>query len=622
MMHCKGKWSCSNSYVCRLKPVLFFARFAGLIMIVLGLIDSKPSAAAIVKDGEILAAVAEERLCRMKMADGMPRQAIREVLQISGVTAAQIDLVSVAQNVKMFYPEPKPWKGWFEDGEKTSSKKLFDALGDKFAPWFGQYPIAWRTHHRLKGFLARNRLDLLPTLLKEEYGIIAPVQFYDHHLAHAASAFFTSGYAESLVITLDGGGDGRSGSVYWGENGSLTQLASVSSFNSLGNFYSYITELCGFKAEKHEGKITGLAATGDPVFADIFRSFIGYEHPGKIMYKQPMYMRSALEKITEALPASWKKEDMAASVQLVTEEIGTQFAQYWLKKTGAKNIALAGGVFGNVRLNQCIFELPQVEQIFIHPAMDDSGLSVGGALLAFAEHCDTPPSALSRRLPNVYLGGQFSDEDVERAMLEAQLKGVRFNDVQANIARLLADGHVVARVNERMEYGPRALGNRTIMYQTTDPSVNDWLNERLNRTEFMPFAPATLIDFAEDCYIGIKGALNPARFMTITFTCTPEMIAQSPGVVHVDNTARPQIVDDETSPDFYKILHAYHALTGIPSLINTSFNMHGEPIVYTPGDALRSFQAGQLDFLAIGDWIISHPTRTDLTEKLYTETKE
>jgi carbamoyltransferase len=180
-------------------------------------------------------------------------------------------------------------------------------------------------------------------------------------------------------------------------------------------------------------------------------------------------------------------------------------------------------------------------------------------------------------------------------------------DIHEAIAQLLAKGHVVARFTGAMEYGPRALGHRTILYQTTDPSVNDWLNARLKRTEFMPFAPATLIEFAASRYIGIDGATDPARFMTITFNCTEQMKQESPGVVHIDGTARPQLIDPETAPDFYQILSAYHRLTGIPSLINTSFNMHGEPIVCTPDDAMRSFQAGNLDYLAIGNWLVKHP---------------
>ena len=175
---------------------------------------------------------------------------------------------------------------------------------------------------------------------------------------------------------------------------------------------------------------------------------------------------------------------------------------------------------------------------------------------------------------------------------------------------------MVARFNGRMEYGPRALGARSILYQTTDPSVNDWLNDRLKRTEFMPFAPATLAEHAQRCYENLSGAEDPARFMTITFNCTREMRAMSPGVVHVDDTARPQLLDPQTAPDLYRIVSAYHRLTGIPSIVNTSFNMHEEPIVCTPEDAIRAFKLGGLDYLAIGDYLIRNPAKGETTEML------
>jgi carbamoyltransferase len=202
--------------------------------------------------------------------------------------------------------------------------------------------------------------------------------------------------------------------------------------------------------------------------------------------------------------------------------------------------------------------------------------------------------------------------EIARAMGDAGCRAQQSSAIPERIAELLAEGFVVARFAGRMEYGPRSLGHRSILYQTNDPSVNDWLNDRLNRTEFMPFAPATLVEYAARCYERLKGAEDPARFMTITFSCSPEMKAQSPGVVHVDGTARPQIVDAEGAPDLYKILTAYHRLTGIPSLINTSFNMHGEPIVCTPQDALRSFQCGNLDYLAIGNWLVANPALRNL----------
>ncbi|MCL4871390.1 MAG: carbamoyltransferase [Anaerolineae bacterium] len=572
-------------------------------MIVLGIIDSKPSTAAIMRDGEIVAAVAEERLCRMKLASGMPRTAIQWVLAQAGLKPEEVDQVAVAQEVCVYEPEPIPWKGWFTDQDALKTYR-FDNLSAALAPIAGRFPLAWKLHHQLKRLRSRERPRQLPLLLREQYGLTAPIRYYDHHYCHATTAYFTGGMDEALIITLDGGGDGQSGSVYLGQGGRLTKLAGVDSFNSLGNFYSYVTEICGFRAEKDEGKITGLAALGEPVYADILRQFIGCTPSGHIRYKVPMYYHSAIKAIRQRLPTPFDPTNLAASVQLILEEVGLAFVRHWQQKTGLRHIVVAGGVFANVKFNQRVHELPEVDRFFVHPAMDDSGLAVGAAMAALSEQPHAAAPLLPQRLANVYFGPAYSDEEIEQAVAAANLSAVYLSDMPEQIAALLAEGFVVARFTGRMEYGPRALGHRSIMYQTTDPSVNDWLNEHLKRTEFMPFAPATLVEHASACYENLSGAEDPARFMTITFDCTPQMRAQSPGVVHVDGTARPQLLDPETAPDFYAILTAYHRRTGIPSLINTSFNMHGEPIVCTPQDAIRSFLAGNLDVLAMGNWLL------------------
>jgi len=575
-------------------------------MIVLGIIDSKPSSAAILKNGQILSAIAEERLCRMKMASGMPRQAIKQVMIDAGVSAKDIDVVAVAQRVSVFEPEPIPWNGWFN--EKHAGKpRPFEKISGVLAPVAGRIPLAQKTHHQIKDIISRKRLAQIPELLAKEYDITAPVKYYDHHFCHVTSAYYTSNYDEALVVTLDGGGDGLSGSVYQGKNGQLSRLSAVDSFNSLGNFYSYITHLCGFKAESHEGKITGLAALGKPAYIEILREFVSYESPGQIQYTVPMYHRSALKQIASRLPDDFDKADLAASVQLLLEEIGIEFIRYWLQKTGIRSIAVAGGVFANVKFNQRVHELEEVDNFFVHPAMDDSGLAVGGAFAALVDESDVEPSHLLQRLKNVYFGTSYGDDEIRAAIESFGFEATYESEITDLVAKLLAEGHVVARFTGRMEYGPRALGHRSILYQTTDPSINDWLNAHLLRTEFMPFAPATLQEYADECYEGLDGARDSARYMTITFNCTEKMRSQSPGVVHVDGTARPQILDPDTAPDFYKITKAYYQLTGIPSLINTSFNMHGEPIVCTPEDALRSFSDGKLDYLAIGNWLVVNP---------------
>jgi carbamoyltransferase len=575
-------------------------------MVILGLIDSKPSTAAILIDGKIVSATSEERLNRKKMANGVPRMAINQVIADSGLSAKDIDSVAIAQNTLAFIPEPTSWDGWFEDDAEPNHTYL-NMISSKLAPIFGNSPLSWRAHHKIKRLLLNERVKKLPQMLKNLYGIHAPVKFFDHHYCHATSAYYTSNFADSLIITMDGGGDGRSGSVYKGKDGKIQPFASVDSFNSLGNFYSYVTALCGFKAELHEGKVTGLAALGEPVYANFIRKFIRYQEPGQIRYLIPMYRESAISRLSEGLPKDFKKADLAASVQLILEEIGTTFIKHWLRKTGERNIAVAGGVFANVKFNQRIHELDEVDNFFVHPAMDDSGLAVGAAYAEYLHQPGAEPSKLIQKLPDVYLGPEFSDREIKQAIQNTDYPVQYDPEIHTTIAKLLSQGYVVARFTGRMEYGPRALGHRSILYQTTDATVNEWLNDHLKRTEFMPFAPATLVEHAHLCYEGIQGADDPARFMTITFNCTAEMKATSPGVVHVDGTARPQIIDPDTAPDFNKILIAYHQITGIPSLINTSYNMHGEPIVCSPQDALRSFQQGNLDYLAIGNYLVANP---------------
>jgi carbamoyltransferase len=266
-------------------------------------------------------------------------------------------------------------------------------------------------------------------------------------------------------------------------------------------------------------------------------------------------------------------------------------------------VVLSGGVVANVKLNQRIRELPGVDRIFIHPNMGDGGCGTGGALLEFLG-CP----ALGDELPDVFFGPSFSDAEIGESLRRAQLPFDHYPSIEPKIAQLIAAGKVVARFNGRMEYGPRALGNRSILYHAREPEVNQWLNQRLGRTEFMPFAPATLYEHRHACYKNVDGADYAARFMTITFDCTDFMRRESPAAVHVDGTARPQLVSATSNPSFHQVLTEYHRLTSLPSVINTSFNMHEEPIVCTPDDAVRAFLQGNLDYLAIGSFLVAHPS--------------
>ena len=207
------------------------------------------------------------------------------------------------------------------------------------------------------------------------------------------------------------------------------------------------------------------------------------------------------------------------------------------------------------------------------------------------------------QIPDIYLGQGFSNEQIKASLEKGGLSYVFHEDIEERIAKLLVEGYVVARFNGKMEYGPRALGNRSILYQPNDRSVNDWLNINLKRTEFMPFAPSVLAEELDKCFINHKGAVGTGRFMTITFHCTEWMQKNCAGVVHLDNTARPQIVREKDNSSYYKIIKEFQKLTGVPMIINTSFNIHEEPIVCTPDDAIRAFKLGHLDYLAIGDFL-------------------
>ena len=431
----------------------------------------------------------------------------------------------------------------------------------------------------------------------KEYGFNCPVDFIDHHTSHAASAYYTSGKDNVLVITSDAAGDALSATVFVGNGGKLTKLKEVNSYNSIGKLYSYVTEICGFKPLRHEGKITGLAAYGNPIYISLFNKMVVFNNGGFTNISNTKHERSK-EKILKEIGRDFKKENLAASVQKHLENETIKFVSHWLDKTRLRNVVLAGGVFSNVKLNQKILELDNIDSVYIHPNMGDGGLALGAALYV--------NGGKPINIDDVYFGVEYSEKEIEETLKKYNLKYKKYNHVEKEIAKLLSEKKVVARFNGKMEYGPRALGNRSILYHAGDKTVNDWLNKNLCRTEWMPFAPVTLEEFKSDYYLNYKGGEHAAKFMTITFDCNDRMREESPAVVHVDNTARPQLINEEINPSYYKILKEYHKLTNIPTIINTSFNMHEEPIVCSPEDAVRSFKKGNLDVLAIGNFIVKN----------------
>jgi carbamoyltransferase len=582
---------------------------------ILGIFDDHNCGCAVIEDGRILAAVEEERLSRIKFhngttEDGPPYRSLASVLELTRSDRSNIDAVAIA-----IQPPGELLKLVLDDLFKAQriDRWITYSFFSKSIRWdkyflFYAYWYNWSRIRQVKRLLKQVDLD----------GI--PVELVDHHLAHAASAYYTSGLRDAFVVTLDGQGDGLSGTIYHGEKGSLAKVGDVSSYHSIGLFYNYITWMLGYKPNRHEGKITGLAAYGDPehtreAYQKLFRMDgpeFRYELAKKV-FQHAYPHRSNYPKLLTASNGvldPYSPADVAAGVQVLSEECTTQWVSHYLKKYLAKrggeaDVCMAGGVFSNVKINQRVAEIEGVRSVYIFPAMMDGGLCVGAALWAYYHRCPgAKADAPKMRLKDVYLGPSYSDNEIEESLKVSGLKYKHYNDIEEVIGALLAKGRVVARFNGRMEYGPRALGNRSILYQSTDPTVNDWLNEKLKRTEFMPFAPSSLFEDAGKLYHRIKNNTFPAEYMTITFDCTPRMSKACPATVHVDGTARPQLVTREINESYYRILKNYKRKTGLSTFINTSFNMHEEPIVCTPGDAIRAFKLGHLDFMAMSNFLV------------------
>jgi carbamoyltransferase len=381
--------------------------------------------------------------------------------------------------------------------------------------------------------------------------------------------------------------------------------------NSLGAMYGYITKLLGFVPDRHEGKVTGLAARGKPsVVYDALRSAIYFkEETGEIEtrygeYYLP-YMGANLESL-EKLMAKVPKEDFAFAAQAVLEEVLCKYLKFYLARHHegkAVNLCLSGGCSANVKLNFELSKLEQVDSLYVSPEMGDGGNALGGAL-----NCMVKSSTSNYpQMPTVYLGPNYSDVEIIQACKKNNVSATQVSNEKkiAYLAKELANGKIIGWFMGRMEYGPRALGARSILASPLDASINISLNKRLNRTEFMPFAPATTEDLAEACFLQWKASDVAARFMTTCYECTDLMQAKCPATVHIDNTARPQVVRRPDNPQYYDLIAKFHEISGAPAIINTSFNHHEEPIVCSPDDAIRSYLNGNVDLLVIEDFLIT-----------------
>ncbi len=567
--------------------------------------DSHEAGVALIEDGKIVYAISEERLSREKSAYGFPWLSLKQMLKDTKVRPSEIDAVIKGG---MDYPFAY---AFYNTARNTNAGSLPNLRLDEiynFSPVMRRLVKSLKpkkdfTKEELEGMQeirTRNSpTDKLMRHFLKKLGIEAPLFYVDHHVSHVASAYYTSGFDRAITFSLDFSGDGKSGMVAVGNRNRLQVVEAIDAYNSTGCYYSFLTKALGFRINRHEGKITGLAAYGKPdKYYDFFKKHLWFED-GKIRFEDRF---GFLDKIKEFRKHDF--EDLATAGQRVFEEAIVSWIDYFVKKHRIYNVALAGGVFSNVKLNQRVAEIKGVRSVFVFPHMGDGGLSVGAGLYYFYSQKNLSPSKISA-ITNVYFGPEYSKEEIEEALKKYGVKYEYHKNIEKKIAGLIAKDKVVARFNGRMEYGPRALGNRSVLYKPTDPEVNKWLNKKLKRSDFMPFAPSTMKEYGKKCYRNLSNAAKPAEYMAITFDCTDFMKKNGAAAVHVDNTARPQLVDKNVNPSYYKILNEFRKLTGIPLVVNTSFNMHEEPIVCSPDDAIRSFLQGNLDYLAIGDFLVS-----------------
>ena len=568
--------------------------------VILGLASSHDASACVFIGGALAAAVSQERITRRKN-DGcrLPLEAMAHALEGARVAPRDIDAVALMHS---FFPERyfrreslakeiearlvRTRRRGVGEERQLNVNDLLKRIAPRAEPIDGYF--------RRDAFLAG--LGLRPD---------ARVRFYDHHATHAMAAAWYSGYEDCAVLTIDGVGELN---IFHTEStwsaGRLARLAASDRLGaSPGEYYEAITEAMGFIPLRHEGKVLGLAAHGDPkrLYAEFQRALratpAGDGFESDFVGRPDAY--GAREAYLEALVRAHPREDVAAGAQAVFEDAIVGVARALLGRTGKRSLAVNGGVFANVKLNQRLAALPELDRLFVFPAMSDTGNSVGAALLLLHEHSSGKGAETLR---SVYWGSEWDEAACANALSSAGFAMERLaqDALVARAADAIHAGRVVGWFQGRMEFGPRALGNRSMLARPTDADINRTLNARLARTEFMPFAPSVLEEHAADVFDDVAKQGDCLPFMTITCNVKPQWRARIPAVVHVDGTARPQSVSRRTNPLYWNLIEAYRRRSGIPLVLNTSFNVHEEPIVCYPQNAVQALSDDRIDCLALG----------------------
>lgn len=527
--------------------------------------------ASLIVDGKLLFSVEEEKLiCKRHAYDTLPLESIKACLNYGNITMDDIDKVVI---------------GW-------NYEKLYEMLGKKFI----------------------SKEEMSKALFNDEK-YADKIEYLTHHQAHAYSAFIPSNYDKALVLIVDGQGEYMGTSVYLADRNSENLKLLMETPVSLGYFYTGITKQIGFKGGE-EGKTMGLASYGEPTYVEELRKLINLDENGNINCAFHIDKvgkdeeKASLEKWKELLSNIIPKRNgkiievtedilpyanLAKSSQVILEEIMCGLIKKYVKETGVHDVCIAGGVGLNCPTSSAVENMEEVSSVFVQPAANDGGISLGAAIKGAIDLGDDVKIEM---IP--YLGPEYSNKEIEKALKEKDYNYDEFDNIEEVIARLLAEGKIVANYQGRLELGPRALGNRSLLASPEKYEMLVRMNELKGREVWRPLAPAVMYDKQETVFD--SDIFSP--HMTKNFKVLNEMKDRLQAITHVDGTARIQSVTKEYNELFYNIINEFYKLTGIPVVINTSFNVKGEPIVCTPQEAIDSFERMNLDYLSIGNYLV------------------
>lgn len=540
------------------------------------------SACALSIDEELVFAISEERLTKKKHDSSFPVNAIRETLKFADLKPEDIEYVCIAWS--------HPLKQLFFDLKLT--------LKNNPSPKEFLYTSYFRLYHLwIKGGFKRY----------EEYFGKSKFLFCDHHLAHAISAYAYSPFKEATILVVDGRGAFEATSIWYAKDGNIEPVEIINFPNSLGLFYAKFTKYLGFKPLSDEWKVMGLAPYGKNGI-DLKEFITNEEVPYKVHWKKffgkGLTDVSGIEKIlgpkrNENEEISEKFKDIAFAVQKETEKAMLNLAKYAVQKTGCKNLCLAGGVALNCKANGLIANSDFINNLFVQPAASDEGASLGA--------CFYPHLLLEKKLPkfelkHLYWGPFYNEKVIENILNTYKLPYEKLKNPEKVIAELLVDGKIIGLFQGRMEFGPRALGARSILADPRKKEMKDKVNNSVKFREWWrPFAPSIL----EEYYFDYLDAKHLSPFMILSFPVKKDKRDKIPAVIHVDGSTRPQSVNKKINLFYWSIINEFYKKTGIPVILNTSFNLKGEPIVCTPFDAIRTFYTSGLDVLVIEDFLIT-----------------